>query len=468
MEHKGTQATPNEVRRGEMVRPRTTRDTLDADSQSLAPEMQRLVQELQIRQFELERQNEELRRARAEVDEGVARYTRLQLQLAESQKMEAIGTLAGGIAHDFNNILAGILGELSVLGLKLQMDTESHACIQDVVDLVRSGTDLTKQLLALACRAPYDVKPLDLARAVAKTSMMFGRTRKEIEIRLDFPPGLLAVLMDRTQMEQVLLNLFVNAAHAMPQGGQLFLSAENVALTPSDVAGSGARPGRFVRLDVRDVGVGMDAATLARIFEPFFTTKGPGKGTGLGLASVYSIVKHHAGFISVKSELGKGTTFSVFLAATDLPTPEQKTPAAVIVRGSGTILVVDDEQHILRALTRLLESIGYDVLTASSGRAAVELVRRRGLGISLVILDMVMPDMSGGQTYDLLHKVVPDIKVLLSSGYSIEAQAQEILARGCKGFIQKPYDVATLSSVLHRSLANVESRSQTGVNFESA
>jgi len=471
MESKGTPAKTNGLRRKAVFRPRTTRvgydlDVAGTDMESMAPEMQRLVQELKMRQFDLERQNEELRRARAEVEDGVARYTQLQLQLAESQRMEAIGTLAGGIAHDFNNILAGILGELSVLDLGLDAGDVSHARIQDVLALVSSGSDLTKQLLALARRAPHDAKPLDLSRVLTKTSMMFGRTRKEIEIRLDFSPALLAVLMDRTQLEQILLNLLVNAAQAMPRGGQLFLSAENVELADSDAARSGVAPGRFVKLKVKDTGIGMDAATQARIFEPFFTTKGPGKGTGLGLASVYGIVKSHAGFISVESEVGQGTTFSVFLPATEQPTPDEKTPAPVIVRGSGTILVVDDEQHILRALSRLLETLGYDILTASSGRDAIDIVRRRGLGISLVILDMIMPEMSGAQTYDLLRKVAPGIKVLLSSGYSIETQAQDMLARGCKGFIQKPYDVATLSSVLYKSMTDAEFRPRPGVDSE--
>jgi len=462
MQNKSYPARCDAVRRGMVALPGTIRDAPDIDRHNLAPEMRRLVQELQIRQFELEKQNEELRCARAEVEEGVARYTQLQLELAESQKMEAIGTLASGVAHDFNNILAGILGQLSVLDLGLGGDDNSHACIRDMVELVHSGSDLTKQLLALACRAPCDARPLDLARAVAKTSLIFGRTRKEIDIRLDFPPDLLAVLVDRTHVEQVLLNLFVNAAHAMPQGGQLFLNGANVELADSDVAPFGAAPGHYVRLDVKDTGVGMDAATLVRIFEPFFTTKGPGQGTGLGLASVARIIKSHAGFISVESEVGKGTTFSVFLVAAALPIPEEKTPPVVIVHGSGTILVVDDEQHVLKALTRLLEAIDYDVLTASSGREAVEIVRQRGLGISLVILDMIMPDMGGSQTYDLLRKVAPGIKVLLSSGYSIEVQAQELLARGCKGFIQKPFDVATLSGVVHRSMNEIESRSFPG------
>jgi len=375
------------------------------------------------------------------------RDMQLRLQLAESQKMEAVGTLAGGIAHDFNNILAGILGGLSLIEIELHLSDEHRDSIRDMMELVNRGSDLTRQLLGFARRGKYDVRPIDLARVVAKTSAMFGRTRKEISIRLDFPPDLLAVLMDHTQIEQVLLNLFVNAAHAMPDGGVLDVRAENVAL------GSTARPdglarGPFVKLVVRDTGVGMDAATQARVFEPFFTTKELGKGTGLGLASVYGIVKSHDGLITVESAPGEGATFSVYLPATDQPTSEEKTPAAVIQRGAGTVLVVDDEPHILHVLSRVLKKIGYDVLTASNGGEAVEKVRQEGRRISLVILDMIMPEMSGSQTYDALREVAPNLKVLVSSGYSIDEQAREMLARGCKGFIKKPFDIATLSSKL--------------------
>ncbi len=376
------------------------------------------------------------------------RDLQLQLQLAESQKMEAIGTLAGGIAHDFNNILAGLLGGLTLLDIELQPTNENHGFIQDMMDLVTRGSDLTRQLLGFARRGKYDVRPLDLARVVAKTSAMFGRTRKEVSIHLDFPPGLMAVLMDHTQIEQVLLNLFLNAAQAMPHGGTLEVRAENADLSDSTTRPSALGPGPFVKLAVQDTGVGMDAATQARIFEPFFTTKEPGKGTGLGLASVYGIVRSHGGFITVDSALGKGTTFSVYLPGTDLPTSEEKTPAAVIERGVGTILVVDDEPHILDVLTRVLKKIGYEVLAASGGRQAVEMVRQHGASISLVILDMIMPEMSGSQTYDALREVMPNVKVLVSSGYSIDEQAREMLARGCKGFIKKPFDIATLSSKL--------------------
>lgn len=453
MPNKGTPVIPVELRPRMGDWPAGAREDRDTDRESLAPETQRLVQELQIHQIELEQQNEELRRARTEAEEGMVRYAQLRAELAESQKMEAIGTLAGGIAHDFNNILMGIQGELSMLALELKGDDKSCASIRDIVKLVSSGADLSRQLLSLAHRAPPVATALDLVDVMSRTSMIFSRTRKEIELHLDLPPDLQAVLMDRTPMEQVLLNLLVNAGQAMPRGGQLFLHAENVELAESAVAPFGVKPGRFVRLDVKDTGEGMDSATQARIFEPFFTTKAHGQGTGLGLASVHGIVKRQGGFISVQSQIGKGSTFSVFLVATVLPAPDQQTPAPVILRGSGTILVVDDERYIVKSLKRLLESIGYDVLTASSGRAAIEIVRRHALGISLVILDMIMPEMNGSQTFDLLRTIAPGLKVVLSSGFSPEADVQDMLARGCKGFIQKPYDVASLSVLLRSTLA---------------
>jgi PAS domain S-box-containing protein len=368
----------------------------------------------------------------------------LQAQLAQAQKMEAIGTLAGGVAHDFNNILAGILGGLSLL--ELAPLGENPRAVQDMKALVQRGADLTKQLLGFARRGKYDVRPLDIALVVQETSEMFGRTRKDVSIELALASGLRAVLMDRTQLEQVLLNLFVNAGQAMPDGGCLHISADNAELTNEVVAPQvGAATGHFVKLVVADIGGGMDATTQARIFEPFFTTKGPGQGTGLGLASVYGIVNSHAGFIAVESEVGKGTRFTLWLLATDQAVAREKT-GAVIRRGVGTILIVDDEAMLTGICARMLKSIGYNALTASRGKEAIEIVRQRAAEISLVILDMIMPEMSGRQTYDALQQIAPGIKVLLSSGFSLEGQAQEILASGCNGFIQKPFDLATLSA----------------------
>jgi PAS domain S-box-containing protein len=376
----------------------------------------------------------------------------LQLQLAQAQKMEAIGTLAGGIAHDFNNILAGILGGLALLELEVGDGSGSKTDIQEMKALVNRGAELTKQLLGFARRGKFDLKPLDLAHVVAKTSAMYGRMRPDITVQLDFAPGLLAVLMDHSQLEQVLLNLFVNGGQSMPEGGQLRLRAENAELADEEGARLGIPPGLFARLVVTDTGAGMDAKTMGRIFEPFFTTKGPGQGTGLGLASVYGIIKNHAGFIGVESEMGKGTTFTLLLPATERQVAEDKTPPPVILHGTGTILVVDDEEQIVKVCARLLQKFGYEVLTAAGGKQAIELARQYGAKISLVLLDMTMPEMSGHQTYEALQKIVPGIKVLLSSGCSLEGHAQELLDSGCNGFIQKPFDAVDLAAKVRNLL----------------
>src|ERR1017187_3817492 len=376
----------------------------------------------------------------------------LQLQLAQAQKMEAIGTLAGGIAHDFNNILTGILGGLALVELEIENGSDSKTDIQEMKALVTRGAALTKQLLGFARLGKYDLKPLDLRRVVAETSAMYGRAHTDITIQLDFSPGLMAVLMDHSQLEQVVLNLLVNAGQTMPQGGHLLLHAENAELADAVGALVGVPPGLYAKLIVTDTGSGMDAKTMGRIFEPFFTTKDPGQGTGLGLASVYGIIKNHAGFIGVESEMGKGTTFTLLLPATERQVAEDKTPVAVLQHGTGTILVVDDEAQIVKVCSRLLQKFGYEVLTAPGGKQAIELVRRFGTKISLVLLDMTMPEMSGRQTYETLQKIMPGIKVLLSSGRSIEGQAQELLDSGCDGFIQKPFDAVALSAKVQEIL----------------
>jgi PAS domain S-box-containing protein len=370
----------------------------------------------------------------------------LQLQLAQAQKMEALGTLAGGIAHDFNNILAGILGGLSLVEFEFRDGSATKTDIQEMKDLVNRGAALTKQLLGFARLGKYDPRPLDLKRVVAKTSAMFGRTRTDITIQFDFAPDLPAVLMDHSQLEQVLLNLLVNAGQAMPQGGHLLLHAENAGLGDDEGARLGVPPGLYAKLLVTDTGSGMDANTMERIFEPFFTTKASGQGTGLGLASVYGIIRHHGGVIGVESQMGKGTTFTLLLPATERRVAEDKTPAVVLQHGTETILVVDDEEQIVKVCARLLQKLGYQVLTAAGGRQAIEAVRQYGRKIALVLLDMTMPEMSGRQTYETLQKIMPGIKVLLCSGCSVEGQAQELLDSGCNGFIQKPFDAVDLSA----------------------
>jgi two-component system, cell cycle sensor histidine kinase and response regulator CckA len=375
-----------------------------------------------------------------------AEKERLHTQLLQSQKMEAIGTLAGGIAHDFNNILAGLLSGLSLLELEPSTPAEREADITDMKALVARGAHLIRELLGFARRGKYDVKPLDLGSIAQKTLALFSSTRRDITFHLDLAPRLSPVLMDHTQMEQVLLNLFVNASQAMEGGGQLLLRVEDAQLEPEDTAPHSAASGHFVKITITDTGAGMDAATRARIFEPFFTTKASEKGTGLGLASVYGIIKSYQGFIEVESTLGAGSTFRIFLPASGEPTTAEKPKAGTVQRGKGTILVVDDEAMILKSSARLLKMMGYDVLTAQGGQEAIQLLKQHKESISLVILDLTMPKMSGTSTYKAIREVTQDVKVLLSSGYSIEGQAQALLEQGCSGFIQKPFDTSTLSA----------------------
>ncbi len=368
-----------------------------------------------------------------------AEHARLQAELAQAHKMEAVGTLAGGVAHDFNNILGGVLGGLSLLEAEIGPTARIRVELDEMKALVTRGADLSKQLLGFARHGKYDVKPLDLAQVVERTSAMFGRTHRDVAIAIETAPDLRPVLMDHVQLEQVLLNLFVNAAQAMPDGGRLTVRAANGAAAPD---------GRFVTLVVTDTGIGMDDATRARIFEPFFTTKGPGKGTGLGLASVYGIVAHHRGTISVTSTPGVGTSFTLRLPAADGVVTPERPPTGRLQAGHGTVLIVDDEPQMVRVYGRMLEKAGYRVLTALSGALAIEQVRAHGAEIALVILDMTMPEMSGARTFDAVRALVPDLKVLLSSGFGAEGQAQELLGRGCAGFIQKPFTAAELTAKL--------------------
>jgi CheY-like chemotaxis protein len=358
--------------------------------------------------------------------------------------MEAIGTLAGGVAHDFNNILGGVLGGLSMLELEFGSST-CQAEIDDMKELVRRGADLARQLLGFSRRGKYNVQPLDVCDVVSKTAAMFGRTHRDIVVEQTFKDDLQAALMDHVQLEQVLLNLFVNAAHAMPEGGRLNLQAENAVLGEAEAEATGVKPGPFVKLVVEDSGTGIDPATLPRIFEPFFTTKAPGQGSGLGLASVYGIVRNHGGTVTVESQLGRGTRFTLFVPATEKPATKIPRSQTAIHAGRGTILIVDDEERLLNICDRLLEAMGYRVLTATGGRAAVELMRQQQSEISLVILDLTMPEMSGAKTFEALRKISPTVKILLASGASEDGQAQELLARGCNGFLQKPFDAAALS-----------------------
>ncbi len=377
---------------------------------------------------------------------------KLETQLRQAHKMEAIGTLAGGIAHDFNNLLMGIQGNISLMLLDIDPTHPHYERLRNIQKQVQSGARLTSHLLGYARKGRYEVKPIDLNQLVEETSETFGRTRKEIAIHRELAEDLFAIEADHVQIEQVLLNLFINAADAMPGGGNLILKTMNV--DHNDMRGKlyDPKPGNYVLLMITDTGMGMDKETLERIFDPFFTTKEMGRGTGLGLASVYGIVKGHGGYVDVDSKEKHGATFSMFLPASKKKVRKPVKGADRVIKGSGTVLLVDDEEVILEVSRDLLKAMGYRVLLAKDGKEALEIFKKNQDVIDIVVLDMVMPNMGGGVAYDSMKEIKPDIKVLLSSGFSVDGEATEILERGCDGFIQKPFTMKKLSAKIREIL----------------
>jgi len=382
----------------------------------------------------------------------VTKRNRLEAQLQQAQKLEAVGTLAGGIAHDFNNLLMGVQGNVSLVLMDLDPKHPHSERLENIEKQIQSGARLTSHLLAYARKGKYEVKPVDLNEIVEATAYTFGRTKKEITIHRELLEEPLAIEADPRQIEQVLFNLFVNASDAMPSGGDLVLRTTNA--THNDIKGKlyNPKPGDYVLLEVGDTGIGMDEDTRERIFDPFFTTKEMGHGTGLGLASAYGIVKGHGGYIEIDSKKGEGTTFSIYLPASEKQVESAVKTADGFIRGTETVLLVDDETAVLEVGMELLEVMGYRVFTARDGKEALAVYEKNGADIDIILLDMVMPNMGGGEAYDRIKEINPKIKVLLLSGYSVDGRAQEILDRGCNGFIQKPFNMKQLSARLREIL----------------
>ncbi len=375
---------------------------------------------------------------------NVTETKRLREQLFQSQKLEAIGQLAGGVAHDFNNLLTAILGYAQLLKMKPASDRVREIA-STIEDAGERASELTRQLLGFARRGKFLTTPVDLHMLVAEVIRLLSRTlNKNIRIVEQLQSDRAWILGDAGQLQQTVLNLAVNARDAMPTGGALTLRSYTIELTEHFCERHwGIRPGPYVILEVCDTGCGIPADIQDRIFEPFFTTKEQGKGTGMGLAMVYGIVRNHGGFIQVESEMGRGSTFRVFLPKLAHPVSiPASSETGHPLHGSGCILLVDDEEVVLLAARAMLTMLGYEVITARSGREALELYQKSGPIIDLVLLDVVMPEMSGHECLNEIVKLDPDVRVILCSGYGPDRKDEQLPV--C-GFLQKPYRLQDLS-----------------------
>ena len=391
----------------------------------------------------------------------VTEMRQLEVQYRQAQKMEAVGRLAGGIAHDFNNLLTAIIGTTALVLEDLGLESRARLDIQEIEKAAKRAAGLTRQLLIFSRQQVLEPRALDLNALVGNLEKMLHRLiGEDIELRTKQATALGAVRADPGQLEQAIVNLVVNARDAMPQGGRLTIETADVELDRGYVAGHvPTQPGPYVLLAISDTGVGMDGATKARLFEPFFTTKEPGRGTGLGLATVYGIVKQSGGYIWTYSELGHGTTFKIYLprVAETPEAPESTTSPPTPVRGSETLLVVEDQEEVRKLTKRVLEARGYTVLAARNGAEALEIVAQHPSKIHLMITDVVMPGMNGRELAQHARARRSYLKVLYVSGYTGEAVLQHRLLEPGVAFLQKPFTPDVLARKTREVLDNTKS-----------
>ncbi|BCG46611.1 Two-component system sensor histidine kinase [Citrifermentans bremense] len=388
------------------------------------------------------------------IKEDITERKLLEAQLFQSQKMESIGRLAGGVAHDFNNMLSVILGSAQ---LAMRCVTEGTPVWQDLEQIVQAGkrsSQITRQLLAFSRKEIIAPREVNLNEHFTEMQKTLGRLIGE-DIRMEFKPApeLWTIDADTTQLDQILVNLAVNARDAMGNGGVLTIQTANIRVDASySQFHLDASLGEYVQLSVSDTGCGMDRETLSQIFEPFFTTKEVGKGTGLGLATVYGIVRQHNGFINVYSEPGQGTTFEInFPKFSGSPLGAAK-DEAVAVSGSGTVLLVEDDPLVRKTTLDTLKEIGYQVIEAAGAEEAISICREKGTHVDLILTDVVMPGMNGKEMVDAIEAFRPGLRVLFMSGYTKDLVAQRGVAEGGRHFIQKPFDIHALAGKLRETL----------------
>ena len=369
----------------------------------------------------------------------------MEKRLIQAKKREALSTLSSGITHNFNNLLMAIQGNISLLMLEEGLNREQRRILNTIEQYLKNGSQLTNQLIEIARGEKCELKPTDLNEIMVKSSGMFGQTHHEIRIHHEFQENIWVVDADTGQLEQVLLNLYLNAQQAMLGGGDLFLGTENITLDENLARSLGMKGRNFVRISIQDNGKGIDKETQERIFDPFFSTKKGNMGSGLGLSSAFSTIRDHSGIITVQSEPGKGSIFHIFLPVSTKPLPVEDHPSETISTGKGFILFVEDEEFVCDVGKQMLEAMGYCCMTAPDGRSALKIYEEKRHHIDMVILDMAMPGMGGGETFDRLVKVNPEVKVLISSGCGMDGEIAQVLERGCSDFIKKPFKINELS-----------------------
>jgi signal transduction histidine kinase len=417
-----------------------------------------------IDRFHLTQLNRRLQAELAERERGEAERARLSEQLQQAQKIESLGRLAGGVAHDFNNLLTVITGHTDLMLETLAPDAPLRQRVENISAATRRASDLTRQLLAFSRRQVLQPRVMDLNESIRESMNMLSRLLSEpVELVTILDPHLGHVKADPSQLNQLLVNLAVNARDAMPRGGRLTIETHNVSIDEQEAQRhTSFRPGSYVTLAVCDTGIGIDDDVLPHIFEPFFTTKEHGKGTGLGLSTVYGIVQQSSGWIWVHSEVGRGTTFKIYLPRVEGAVTAVGAPAALDnPRGDETVLVVEDEQEVRSLMSHVLGTHGYDVIEAAEGRSAVEACEAAARPISLLISDVVMPGMSGPTLAAHLRTIRPDMRVLYISGYTDATVLDQVMGDQPVAFLQKPFTTGELTRKVREVLDAPPTRQDT-------